>query len=261
MSPPKLLSTLDYSRFDLCQFNRNVQKTRHLRDSMKRHGFIPAYPIHCEVLGSRLLIKAGHHRFEVAQDLGLPVYYVISNDVATIHELEKATTRWSVTDYLESHVKCGKPDYIVLQNYFHETGIPLGLCIAILGGESAGSGNKLQEFKDGRFVVRGEQHAKDIKSVVMPCRALGIAINEMFVSSLSRCLRVPEFSIDTFLTRARSNISAFRKCRTLKEQMQLFEDVYNYKAHLENKLALCFLADKAMAARTIAALKQSQQAS
>lgn len=259
MSPPKLMSTQDYSRFDLCQFNRSVQKTRHLRDSMKQHGFIPAYPVHCEANGSRLLIKAGHHRFEVAQDLGLPVYYVVSNDSATIHQLEKATTRWSVNDYLDSHVRCGKPDYIILERYFKETGIPLGLCISILSGESAGSSNKLQAFKDGRFVVRGAQHAEDIKKVVMPCKLLGIPINEMFVSALSRCLRVAEFSSDTFLTRARSNASAFKKCRTLKEQMQLFEDVYNYKAYHQNKLALCFLADKAMAARTIAALKQSQK--
>lgn len=69
----KLLSTKDYSRFELCQFNRSVAKTKNLRDSMKEHGFIPAYPIHCTLKGGKLQIKAGHHRFEVAQELGLAV--------------------------------------------------------------------------------------------------------------------------------------------------------------------------------------------
>lgn len=246
---PKLMTTKDYSRFELCQFNRNVTKTKNLRESMKQYGFIPAYPIHCVAKGSRLLIKAGHHRFEVAQELGIPVFYVVSEDAATIHELEKATTRWSVTDYLESHVRCGSEDYKKLKEYHDETGIPLQMCVSILGGESAGSSNKMQQFKDGAFRILGQQHADDIKRIVCHCQSLGINVNQNFVNALSRCLRVEEFSIETFLTRATSNKNDFRKCRTVDEQMRHFEDIYNYKAQHQNKLALCFLADQVMKKR------------
>jgi hypothetical protein len=247
---PKLMSTKDYSRFDLCLFNRSVAKKKDLRESMKDHGFIPAYPIHCEAKGSRLLIKAGHHRFEVAQELGIAVYYVVSEDTATIHELEKATTRWTVEDYLESYIRCGNEGYIALKEYHEETGIPLGMCVAILGGETATSGNKLQQFKDGRFCISGQEHADDIKRVVTHCQAIGISVNQNFVAALSRCLRVPEFSIEVFLTRASSNRDDFKKCRTVIEQMRHFEEIYNYKAQHHNKLALCFLADQAMRKRS-----------
>lgn len=195
----KLLSTKDYSRFELCQFNRSVAKTKNLRDSMKEHGFIPAYPIHCTLKGGKLQIKAGHHRFEVAQELGLAVYYVVSDDSATIHELEKATNRWTVDDYLESHVRCGSEDYQKLKAYQRETGIPLGMCISMLSGESASSCNKLQAFKDGVFKISGQQHADEVKHVVLHCKGLGIEVNQNFVAALSRCLRVQEFSIETFL--------------------------------------------------------------
>jgi hypothetical protein len=244
------MSTKDYSRFELCMFNRSVMKKKSLRDSMKDHGFIAAYPIHCEASGSRLSIKAGHHRFEVARELGIAVYYVVSDDTATIHELEKATTRWAISDYLESHIRCGSEDYTKLNEYHIETGIPLGMCISILGGESASSCNQLQSFKDGRFKIRGQQHADDIKRVVVYCQALGIPINQNFVAALSRCLRVVEFSTEVFLTRALSNKGEFKKCRTVIEQMRHFEEIYNHKAHHQNKLSLCFLADQAMRNRS-----------
>lgn len=247
---PKLMSTKDYSKFELCLFNRSVAKKKHLRESMKEHGFIPAYPIHVEAKGSRLLIKAGHHRFEVAQELGIPVFYVVSDDSATIHELEKSTTRWSVNDYLDSYVRCGLEDYAKLQQYYKDTKIPIGMCVSILCGESAASNNQLQAFKDGRFTVRDQQHADEMKRVVVECQSLGISVNQNFVAALSRCLRVEEFSADTFLSRASSNRSDFKKCRTVHEQMRHFEEIYNYKTHHQNKLALCFLADQAMRERS-----------
>lgn len=247
---PKLMSTKDYTRFELCQFNRNVAKTKNLRESMKEHGFIPAYPIHCEAKGSKLLIKAGHHRFEVAQELWIQVFYVVSDDTASIHELEKATNRWTVNDYLESHARCGSEDYEKLKQYQKQTGIPLGMCISMLSGESASSNNKLQSFKDGTFRISGQEHADQVSRVVLHCKSIGVDVNQNFVAALSRCLRVAEFSIDTFLTRASSNRSAFKKCRTVNEQMRNFEDIYNYKALHQNKLALCFLADQAMLSRS-----------
>lgn len=248
---PRLMSTKDYSKFELCQFNRSVLKKKNLLSSMKEHGFIPAYPIHCvKTDEKRLQIKGGHHRFECAQDLGIAVFYVVSDDDASIHELEKATNRWAVADYMESHIRCGVPGYDRVKAYHEETGITLNMCISILGGETASSGNLMQKFKDGAFVIRGEQHAAEIREAVLCCRDAGIQIDQMFVQSISRCLRVDSFSLDTFKVRATTNVGMFYKCRTLAAAMQLLEDVYNFKATVKSRLPLCFLADQAMKARS-----------
>lgn len=249
---PKLQTTKDYSKFELCQFNRSVTKKKHLLASMKEHGFIPAYPIHCtRTAGKMLQIKAGHHRFECAQELGIPVYFVVSDDDATIHELEKATNKWRMADYLESHMRCGNAAYRRLYEYHSETGISLNMCVSMLGGESATSGNLIQRFKDGTFVIRGEEHASQVRDVVLHCGAIGADIDQKFVAAVSRCLRVPEFSVAIFKTRAANNASMFRKCRTLDEQMQLFEEIYNFKATAKTRLPLCFLADQTMKARSV----------
>ena len=257
---PRLLSTKDYSKFELCQFNRSVSKKRYLLSSMRDHGFIPAYPIHCIKSDSnRLQIKGGHHRFECAQELGIAVFYVVSGDDATIHELEKSTNRWTVADYMESHIRCGVSGYSRVKEYQSQTGITLNMCISILGGESASSSNLSQKFKDGVFVIRGEQHAAGIKEVVLFCKDAGIAVDQHFVHALSRCLRVNEFSVDVFKVRAANNVSMFYKCRTLCVQMQLFEDVYNFKATAKTRLPLCFLADQVMRDRQVNGMNKPGQ--
>lgn len=253
----KLATTKDYGRFELCQFNRSVSKKKNLLASMKEHGYIPAYPIHCSKgIGNRLTIKAGHHRFECAQELGIAVYYVISEDSATIHELEKATNQWRMHDYLESYVRCGLQAYQRIKEYHLETGISLNACVSILGGESAQSGNLIKRFKDGLIEIRGEKHAAEIRDLILYCHRLDIATDTIFTKAISRCLFVPEFSADVFKARVLSNTAMVKKCRTLVEQMQQLEDIYNFKATAKNRLPLCFLADQAMKNRCPVGRKQ-----
>jgi hypothetical protein len=253
MKPNCLHSTKDYTKFELCQFNRNVEKTKHLRDSMKKHGYIPAYPIHCvKAASGKLQIKAGHHRFEVAQELGIAVYYVVSNDDATIHELEKSTIQWSQKDFMQSFVRCGNTHYIRLQEFHERTGMPLGICIAMLSGRTASSRSKVGKFKYGEFVIdeQGAAHAEQVAAIVRFCGDAGIKANDsIFIQAVSRCLCVSQFSAETFKKRCESNVSMIRPCRTLDEQTELFELIYNRNATAANRLPLAFLANQAMATR------------
>lgn len=256
MKPNYLHSTKDYTKFELCQFNRNVEKTKHLRESMKKHGYIPAYPIHCVKLpNGRLQIKAGHHRFEVAQELGIAVYYVVSDDIATIHELEKSTIQWSQKDFMQSFVRCGNEHYTRLQEFHNRTGMPLGICIAMLTGRTASSRSKVEKFKHGEFTIdeQGAAHAEQVAAIVRFCCDVGIKANDsIFIQTVSRCLFVAHFSAETFKKRCETNVSMFRPCRTLDEQTDLFELVYNRNATAANRLPLAFLANQAMAQRAIA---------
>jgi hypothetical protein len=255
MSQPKLQITSDYSKFELCQFNRDVNKTKALKDSMKSHGYIAAYPIHAvRSPHGKLQIKAGHHRFEVAQQLGLSVFYVVSDDSATVHELEKATVRWSIRDYLESFIRCGLEDYIEVSRFAEQTKISIGICVSILGGEAAVSGNKLSDFKAGKFKVTedGRDHGRDIAQILLTCRKIAPKVCEAtFVRAISRCLFVPEFDKNVFITRAQANWHLLKPCKTIALMTEVIESIYNHGAHANNRLPVAFLADKVMKERSI----------
>ena len=250
----KVLETSDYSKFDLCTFNRDVRKTKDLRQSMKKYGWIDAYPMHCIPNGGkRLKIKAGHHRFEVAQDLGIPVKYVVCDDTATIHELEKGVNPWKLADFLVSFCKCGEPQYAEVEGFQKRTGIPLSGCIALLAGNIACSGNYNPAFKCGTYNITHREYAEKVADLVIACKNLDVpfARHAMFVNALSRCATLDKFNVDQFIKRVETNAALLKKQASLEGYMELIETVYNTRTHTSKRLPLRFLVREMMQKRNV----------
>ena len=248
-----LESTKNYELFDLYHINRVVDKnSKHYSDllqSMKDHGFIPACPLHCEKNGKKLKIKQGHHRFTCAMDLGLPVFFVVSDDKASIHDIEKPNTPWGKDDYLTSYAKNGNENYIAVKSYMNKTGIGLAATASMFFGEAAGSGNcfKNDMFEDGKFQVRNMIHAQLVGDIVMFLKKIGIkwAANRAFVRALSRVLFVKEFKAYHFKEKSKKYPFLFTKQRGYIEYTAMIEEIYNYHTPNKGKLNISFLAQQA----------------
>ena len=239
----KIQETIRYEMFVVNPVNRNVEKTAELERSMRRHGFISAYPLHVvKAEDGKLMIKAGHNRYTAAAKLGIPVKYVICEDRATIHELEKATTPWTLTDYMGSFVRAGNVHYLELKIFIEETGLRVSQGASLLRGELAGSGNGREIFKAGDFIVKTRVLADRIKSIITVARTYNVpcATNQYFIQALSKMLFVDQFSDDVFIQKIKSHPHAFGKRVTVSEYEQLIEDVYNRQN--KSKVNLAFLA-------------------
>lgn len=248
----KLNSTKNYRLFELCPFNRDISKVKRLRDSMKAHGFIPAYPLHCVRNGDgKLRIKAGHHRFEVATSIGLPVFYIVCDDDATIHELEAATNPWKLVDYVRSYVNTESAEHDSIVEFSGRTGIAIGQSAALLAGELASSGNQHKKVKNGTFVVKDSDFAEKVGSVCIRCREIGIAFatKTNFVSAVSSMCRLPDFEPDVFVHRLAVNSSLAKPQVSLVGYLDMIESVYNHKS--QNKMPLAFMARKAARERSV----------
>jgi hypothetical protein len=250
----KLTSTKNYRLFELCPFNRDVTKVAKLHESMKRHGFIPAYPLHCVRNGDgKLRIKAGHHRFEVASSLGIAVYYIVCEDEATIHELEAATNPWKLADYVKSYMHTDAADYLAIHDFSTRTGIGIGHSACLLAGESTVSSNQHHKIKDGGYVVKDREFAEKVGSIVTRCRDIGVtfATKANFVAAVSSMCRLDEFDPDTFIHRIAVNLGLAKPQASLNDYLSLIETIYNMKA--QNRVALAFLSKKAARERSAAA--------
>ncbi len=253
----KLNATRNYGLFELADFNRDVEKTKRLEVSMKQHGYIPAYPLHIVRNGSRkLLIKAGNHRFVVAQRLGIPVFYIICEDTATIQELEGATIHWTLKSFLQSFSRCGMVDYQVVAEYVERTGIPLVCAMSMLGGHSAGSGNFQRAFKGGTYRITDKDHAEQVAMIIQRCKDAGFkhATVNLFVAAISRSLRVPSFSAKKFMQRVESHAGLLCRQVHLDAYMDMIESIYNRGS--QSKIPLAFMAKQAAQDRLPAQLKK-----
>jgi hypothetical protein len=228
-------------------FNRDVHRTQYLEKSMQEHGWIDAYPMHVQKNGGdHLLIKAGHHRFCAARKLGIPVKYVICADEATIHELEKATNRWTIQDYLDSHIRQNRKDYMRVREYCDATGISVGMAVALLSGHTAHPGAEvLNAFRDGHFKIKPTTNALIVKELCRQAHKCKLRFynNYLFVQALSRIAWVKELDVERMKSKFALFSDFMEKKANLEQYLAMLEDIYNRQSR--TKIPLAFLATQA----------------
>lgn len=248
-----VLESNNYAKFELLEFNRDVNKTRYLEMSMIKHGWIDAYPAHVvrNPKTGKLQIKAGHHRFFVAQKLRIAVKYVECRDEANIHELERATTPWTLKDYLISYVRLGKLDYVRVLRYHEETGINLGACISMLAGTSAGSSNWHKQFKDGTYRLGDPAHAKIVGEIVLYCKKSGFphACAQLFIEALSKIVWAEGFSPANLKKKMGRYVDHMKKQPSKRAYVEMLDAIYNRGS--KTKIPLAFLAEEAARKRSV----------
>lgn len=243
---PSLKQTKNYDMFIMNELNRDIYHLDDLIKSMKRYGFWPDEPIstiHSEDK-KKLVITDGHNRFAAARTIGVSVWYIVTDDIGvSLQERNKLKKPWTLQDYLTSYSRNpANSAYIAVKNYMQETGIPLGLAISILAGESAGSSNRVNQFKNGGYKIGDQTHASQIKRVVTTMKALGlpIATTSFFIQALSKCLWVKEFSVQRFINKISTYASLAEKQANLDQYLGLIEKIYNRQS--QNKINISFLA-------------------
>lgn len=248
---PVLKQTDNYGIFELHQFNRDIRQERldRLIKQMKKVGFRPHRAISViKNKNGKLTVIDGHHRLTAAMELGIPVWYMLADDVGiSIQDDQSATFYWDLNDYLGSYAKDthhGYHPYRAIRSYMQETGIPLALAIALLAGASAGSGNYVKAFKDGRYTLGNQLHADQVKTIVVHMKKLGIefAGNSFFIQALSKALRVESFSVSRFKNKISSNTAIFQKQPNVQAYLVLIEKIYNRGSH--EKIPVAFLANE-----------------
>jgi hypothetical protein len=248
MGKTRIYETTDYNRFELLSFNRNVRNTKALAESMRKYGWINSRPMDVFSSGNgKLIIRDGHHRFEVAQTLGIPVKYVICDDSASIYDLDISTNKWSLKDFLVSYCREGNhPEYQAIQDYCEETGVAIQIAISLLAGQLAMSNNFGSKFKNGTFQInRRSTLASDVKQLVLLCKSVEIPFynTNYLVQAFSKIVQVEHFNMKQMKSKIKQFKSLFEKKALVDQYLEMLEDIYNRKSRV--KVPLKFLANEA----------------
>jgi hypothetical protein len=238
----EIIETKDYNRFEMLGFNRDVKRTDSLEASMKRHGWIPAYPMHVvQNSKGKLKIKAGHHRFYVARKLGIPVQYVVCHDDATICELEESTNSWSLNDYLTSNIRNGKGSYQEIQEYCRRTGITISGALSLCGGHQT-STKEVKRFKKGIYELYGDDvPAEMVGGIVLCMKQAGVtwAATNLLVRALSKVILVEDFNEEVMKRQIEKYSYLITKQLSVYGYLRMLETVYNRSNRNRIPLAFC----------------------
>lgn len=230
--------TTEYDRFKFMKENRSVDKTREkkIEKSIDANGWI-MNPI---LVNENMEIIDGQGRFTVLRNKGLPVQYIIGNNMGPKEciVLNTSNSTWSLSDYIESYMEQGYKGYGYLWhlcNEFKEYKITTAEIVFAINGTIDSQNNII---KNGRFTCSEEQmeiaedllnYRKKFLPVELPAnkgnrKLIGIAI--MFCRRMDLC--DPEKLLDKFNRYFASDmVPVFTKVDGALKDLNI---VYNYKA-------------------------------
>jgi len=250
---PQLLVTTNYGMFDLHPCNRAFHDDPKLFKSMQTHGFMPSSPIQCcKNGGNRLLIIRGHHRYEYAKKLKLPIYYVIDNTQCDIFELEGSSKpRWSSWDFATARACAGDGDCKRLVGFVKKYKIPMRVASAMLAIPDSPNGHQLSQVKRGTFHIADTSHALRVVQITDFCaeQHISFARQGAFVSALSLCLNIPDFDESVFINKIVKHGSKMKKRGTMPEYLEEIEALYNHATHSSHRLNVAFKGMQLLAKR------------
>lgn len=241
-----IYETKDYNKFVLDAFNRATEKhNKNLEKSMQKDGFWDDEPVKVRRKNGKFVIMKGQNRFFVAKKLGLPIKYMVITRKVDIPGEEPTKTPWSLHHYLLSYCKMGKEPYLMVKKYHEETGINLNACISILAGDSAGSGNRANQFKTGIYRLGNLNHSRVIASIINQCRESGYPFwnNSMFVTAASKVCWADGFASEVLKEKIKTFVHFMEKQASVQNYVEMLDSIYNRQSR--EKTPLAFLAEEA----------------
>lgn len=246
---PKLQVTKNYSLFNRSDDNRPLDLSEHktLKQSMQRYGFIPSQPMSVVRHRGKLVVKDGQHRLAFAEELGLPVYYVVDDadwDIATVNSTPKS---WTPLHYALKFAANGLQPYVELLTYFDRHPISIGICIGLLSGSVKWTHFRGQ-FQSGQFEIRDREWADNVANLYTALIAQSPSVKGK--GCLNACMavcRVDKFDAKRLLRGASRRREKLVSYSTRDASLVMFEELYNLNQ--KKRVPIKFLAEEAMAKR------------
>lgn len=230
MATQKIQSTRNYRLFKRSADNRvfDLGKHKRLERSLRKYGFIPAFPIVCSRNGAKqLTVKDGQHRLTIAESLGLPVFWVEDQTDFDIAEINGTAKTWDVKDYAAKYAANGNEHYQEILDFADQHSIPIGIAAGLLAG--TGFTNVRNAYLAGEYKVKDRSFATSVAGIYVPICTLSSAVkNARFLQACMGVCRVPQFEAKRLLQntqRCREKLVAYS---TADAYLNMLEEIYNF---------------------------------
>ena len=220
-------TTTDYFLFKPIEGNRNknLLHINRLKKSMSDN-----YLFTVIIVNEKYEIIDGQHRFDVIQELKLPLNYIVCNGYGLneVHILNQNSKTWTSDDYLDGYCKLGYKDYLRYKEFKELYGIGHYECMWLLNG--AQLSNPTQVFFTGDFKVKNYNEAcKIIEKIMLVEPYYEEWKRRSFILAMLQLFKNPNFELTEFLQKLKLQPTALSNCSTTNQYVSLIEEIYNYR--------------------------------
>lgn len=241
MKTPIIESTRNYQQFNVLTYNRPIltANLENIKKSVELNNLLPINPI---IVDKDMNVIDGQHRLEAARQLGIDIYYIVSDNIAPedMISLNAAMRQWLLSDYANFYAGMGNPHYKSLITFCEKYEISFSLGILLLGN-SAYTQHEMksmrEEFKKGEFEAHNIEQVdalyKDILRL-QPFVSHGLTRSTFFVRIL---LRIgSEYGVNELINRIINRGFIIPREYNMVGYMRHLEDAWNHGR--QNKVRL-----------------------
>lgn len=221
-------TTTDYFLFKSVEGNRNknLLHINRLKKSMSE-----IYLFTAIIVNENFEIIDGQHRFDVIQELGLPLNYICCEGYGLneVHILNQNSKTWNADDYLQGYCKLGYDHYIEYLKFKNKFNFGHNECMLLLGGSE--NGPNIKKFYNGDFQIKDYNKAYEKASkLVMIGKYYEGYQRRSFVRTMNTVLDKPQFDFTQFLQKLKVQPTALQDCNDMDQFKLLIEEIYNYRS-------------------------------
>ena len=219
-------TTTDYFLFKSIDGNRNknLLHINRLKKSMFEN-----YLFTVIIVNENYEIIDGQHRFEVIQELKLPLNYIVCKGYGLneVHILNQNSKTWNSDDYLTGYVNLGYIDYIKYLEFKEIYGFGHTECMSILSGNAKG---KIEIFYTGNFKIKNYfESVKIADRITIISKYYDGYKRRAFIFAMLQLFKNKNFEFTEFLEKLKLQPMALVNCTDITTYVTLIEDIYNYR--------------------------------
>jgi hypothetical protein len=223
-------STTDYHLFKSIEGNRNknLLHINRLKKSISSN-----YLFTIIIVNENYEIIDGQHRFDVVQELKLPLHYVVCNGYGLneVHILNQNSKTWNADDYLDGYCQLKYPHYLKYKEFKNRYALGHVESMTILGGYISNPGiDRTKIFYSGQFAIKNYAKACEIADKIeIISQYYGGYKRRSFVYAMLQLFKNSNFEFTELLQKLKIQPTAIVDCTNTEQYVMLIEEIYNYK--------------------------------
>lgn len=161
-SDVRIFTSNQYDKFILSELNRIPGHYHKVRDSIKENDYTKYQPI---LVNSKMEIVDGQNRFLACKELGLPVHFIVSDEIKIFAaaDINRASKNWTAMDYAIHYAKRGREPYIKLLDLCAKYNQKLSI-VQCFGKMTGSNRSHTENVKSGQFQFREDVDIEDFLS-------------------------------------------------------------------------------------------------
>lgn len=234
LSDVKIFISNQYDKFNLSKFNRNPGHYKKVKESIENNNYTQFQPILvCVNAEGELEIVDGQNRFLACKELGLPIHFIISEDI-TIYaaaDINQASKNWSSMDYARHYANRGREPYIKLLDLCAKFNQKISV-VQSFGKLSKGASSHSVNVRNGNFEFRDDINVDEFFEYIDTFKQYypNFYNKERFVKAMLKVYLHPEFDREQMDRKLELTYAILREQPRVDMMIDEILKVYNYKS-------------------------------